>query len=269
MSEHGASGVDRLDRIFAEAREANLGVLMPFVVGGHPVGSSLGDMLRALERGGAGVVEIGFPFSDPVADGGVIAAAMHEVIQTGRTVEHLLSDVRAVRGELTIGIVAMVSVSLVERLGGVSFLAKLADAGFDGVIVPDLPFEESPPYRVAASKAGLGFTHLIAPTTPPARAIEVAKASTGFVYLMARTGITGEQAEAPRIAGPVAGLKGASSPPIAVGFGISTSDHVREVVAHADAAIVGSAMVRRLAGSSDPVAEAQAFCTELAGGLGR
>ncbi len=269
MSDQGASGVDRLDRVFAEAREVNRGVLMPFVVGGHPAGTSLPDLLRALERGGAGVVEIGFPFSDPVADGGVIAAAMHEVLQTGRTVEQLLSEVRSVRSELSIGIVAMVSVSLVEKLGGAAFVRTLADAGFDGVIVPDMPLEESARYREAASRVGLGFTLLIAPTSQPSRAIEIAKASTGFVYLMARTGITGEQTQAPLISKPVAGLREAGSPPIAVGFGISSPEHVRAVVAVADAAIVGSALVRRLADSTSPAAEAEAFCRALAAGLDR
>ena len=167
------------------------------------------------------------------------------------------------------GIVAMMSVSLVERLGGAALVRTLGKAGFDGVIVPDLPLEESAPYREAASGAGLGFTLLIAPTSQPARAIEIAKASTGFVYLMARMGITGEQSEAPQLSKPVAELREAGCPPIAVGFGISSPEHVRAVVAEADAANVGSALVRRLSDSKGPASEAEAFCVALTAGLGR
>jgi len=260
-------------------------VLMPFVVGGFPASAPLPELLVALERGGAGVVEIGFPFSDPIADGGVIAQAMHATLEAGRTVETLLEDVRSARSRVELAIVAMVSVSIVRRLAGstglVAFMDRLADSGFDGVIIPDLPLEESDEYRSAAADAGLAFTLLIAPTTPPERAQAIAHASTGFVYLLARTGITGERSDSPNVDNRVKQLRPTTPPPptttdspvdslgipIAVGFGISTAEHVRAVVSSADAAIIGSALVRRLAEAADPLAEAEAFCRSMSGGL--
>lgn len=274
----GTRGIDRIDRIFREAREAQRGVLMPFIVGGSPASAPLPELVVALERGGAGVVEIGFPFSDPIADGGVIAQAMHETLETGRTVEALLNDVRSARSRVDLAIVAMVSVSMVRRLAGAKglrqFMERLAESGFDGVIIPDLPLEESDGYRSAATDAGLAFTLLIAPTTPSERARAIAQASSGFVYLMARTGITGERSDSPDVDNRVQQLRPPTSAPdslaipIAVGFGISTSEHVRAVVSSADAAIIGSALVRRLAEADDPVAEAESFCRSMSGGLG-
>jgi tryptophan synthase alpha chain len=274
------NGIERLGGVFSEARSKKRGVLMPFVVGGHPVGVPVGELLHALQRAGAGVVEIGFAFSDPIADGSVIAQAMHESLEAGQTVRGLLDEVAKARASLTLGIVAMVSVSLVHRNGGAAFVRTLAEAGFDGVIVPDVTLEASGALRAAATEAGIGFALLIAPSTPPARAAEIAQACSGFVYLLARAGITGEQSETPQITGRVSKLRqamgsggsggsggGGSGLPIAVGFGISTAEHVRGVVADADAAIVGSALVRRLAGASDPVGEAERFCAELAKGL--
>ena len=268
------NGIERLGCVFSEARSKKRGVLMPFVVGGHPVGVPVGELLHALQRAGAGVVEIGFAFSDPIADGSVIAQAMHESLEAGQTVRGLLDEVAKARASLTLGIVAMVSVSLVHRNGGAAFVRTLAEAGFDGVIVPDVTLEASGALRAAAAEAGIGFALLISPSTPPARAADIAQACSGFVYLLARAGITGEQSETPQITGRVSKLRqamasggGGSGLPIAVGFGISTAEHVRGVVADADAAIVGSALVRRLAGTSDPVGEAERFCGELAKGL--
>jgi tryptophan synthase alpha chain len=261
------NGLERLSRVFEQARTDRRGVLMPFIVGGHPAGVSLGELLSTLESNGAGVVEVGFPFSDPIADGSVIAQAMHETLQTGYSLDTLLGQIRAARSNLRLALVAMVSVSLVHRSGGVNFITRLAEAGFDGVIVPDLTLEESEPLRQAASAAGLGFALLIAPSTPPARAAAIAQASTGFIYLLARAGITGEQKEAPQIAPRVRHLRSVTDLPLAVGFGISNAEHVSAVVRDADAAIVGSALVRRLSTSSDPLAEAAQFSRQLANGL--
>ncbi len=268
-TENSSAGLDRLRAIFETARTENRGVLMPFIVGGSPLGCQLSDVLAGLERGGAGIVEIGFPFSDPIADGGVIAQSMHETLQAGRTVESLLQEVEATRPHTPLGLIAMVSVSLVERMGGAAFLETLSRVGFDGVIIPDITVEEATPYRDAATEQGLGFTLLVAPTTPTERAQRIAEACSGFVYVLARTGITGERAETPDVAGTVQRLRGVTSTPLAVGFGISSADHVRAVVAEADAAIVGSALVRRLNETQQPAAEAEAFCRSLSEGLSR
>lgn len=245
---------------------------MPFVVGGYPGPGSTGATLLGLQRAGASIAEIGLPFSDPIADGPVIAAAMHEALGRGSTPETVLDEIAAVRPSLSIGLVAMVSVSIVHRLGGpAGFASRAAAAGLDGLIIPDLPLEESGVYAEAAQHAGLTMSLLIAPTSSFQRAQDIANASSGFVYLLARAGITGERAEAPKVSPRVEKLRSVTRLPIAVGFGVSSPDHVRLVVEAADAAIVGSALVRRIADASaqgqDGPAAGAAFCEALATGL--
>lgn len=248
---------------------------MPFICGGYPTLDSTTAVLPALERAGASIVEIGIPFSDPIADGPVIAAAMHTALASGATPLEVFSQVAAARPHTDLGLVAMCSVSIIYRLGAGGdpspFCRRAAEAGFDGLIVPDVPLEESEPIRKAAAAAGLTCSLLVAPTTPPERAAAIARASTGFVYLLARSGITGERADAPEIGPIVATLRRSTDLPIACGFGISRPDHVAAVTRHADAAIVGTALVRRMgeaaAAGRDSVAEAEAFTRELEAGL--
>lgn len=228
----------------------------------------LPEVLAAMESAGASAVEIGFPFSDPIADGPVIAAAMHEALQRGATPRSLFDTVAACRNRLRLGLIAMVSVSIVERIGPERFMAEAAAAGFDGLIVPDCPLEEAAALRDRAEAAELTFTLLVAPTTPAGRAARIAAACTGFTYLLARAGITGEREQAPDVAQRVALIRSHSDVPVACGFGISTPQHVRAVTEHADAAIVGSALVRRLSDqSADPADIAGTFTRELAAGL--
>ncbi len=261
--------MNRIDEIFAGLRSENRRALMPFVCGGHPTLDATGPMIEAAERAGASVVEVGIPYSDPIADGPVIASAMHEALTAGVTVEKVFAEVRAVRERVSLGLVAMVSVSIVNGVGGPeAFCERAKAAGFDGLIVPDSPWEESKAIHDACEAHGLTLSLLIAPTTPAERAAEIAKRCTGFVYLIARAGITGEQKQAPEIADRVAALREVTDLPIACGFGISTPGHVRAVVEHADAAIVGSALVRRVSGSQDPAGGAEGFLRELASGLG-
>ncbi|MDQ7013370.1 MAG: tryptophan synthase subunit alpha [Planctomycetota bacterium] len=258
----------RIETIFRDARQQGRRLIMPFVCAGHTKPDTLVHFLPALQHAGAGVVEIGLPFSDPIADGPVIAAAMHDALERGTTPEQVFNQVAQVRASLDIGLVAMVSVSIVYRAGGPDgFAAQAAQAGFDGVIYPDAPFEEADDLLAAAREAGMTASLLISPTTPAARAEAIAKACSGFVYLLARTGITGERSDAPDVAGRVAALRKATDTPIACGFGISTPEHVRAVVQHADAAIVGSALVKRMsqaeADGQDAVEAAVAFVREL------
>lgn len=245
---------------------------MPFVCGGHPGPGLTGQVLLRLQAAGASIVEVGIPFSDPIADGPVIAAAMHSALSKGATPRTVFDEVAAVRDQLSIGVVAMVSVSIVHRAGGPQRFVDLAsEAGFDGFIFPDAPLEEVGMFADAARSAGKSVSLLIAPTTSPERLTAIAKASAGFVYLMARLGITGEQTRAPEVAGSVKAVRAVTSLPIACGFGISSPQHVRAVVEHADAAIVGTALVRRIEDASqngrDPLDEAEQFTRELATGL--
>ena len=263
----------RIDSIFADARDQGRRLLMPFVCAGHPHPDALPTLLQTLQHAGAAIAEIGFPFSDPIADGPTIAAAMHNALEGGITPHTIFDQVRAARDSLDLGLVAMVSASIVYRAGGPEGFAKdAAEAGFDGVIYPDISLEEAETFLKPAQEQGLTTTLLISPNATPERAEALAKASTGFVYLLARTGITGERAEAPDVARRVKRLREWTDLPIACGFGISTPDHVRAVVKHADAAIVGSALIRRLDqatnNAEDPIEAAGAFVRELSAATG-
>ncbi len=261
----------RLDDVFAQLRSDGRRGLAPFVCAGRPSLDRLPELLCALESAGASLVEIGIPFSDPIADGPVIAAAMHEALQSGVTPTDVFAAVAKARDKVDLGLVAMVSMSIVMRTGLDQFVSQARDAGFDGLIVPDAPLDEAKPIADAASRAGISLTLLVAPTTPEARVRQIVQLCTGFVYLLARVGITGERDSVPDITKNVQLIRSMTDLPIACGFGISTADQVRQVVKHADAAIVGSALVKRIesaiSAGSDPIATAKAFVTDLAQGL--
>jgi len=263
--------MNRIDRVFRDAKERGAPVLLPFVCAGSPTIDALPALLPALERGGASIVEVGFPYSDPIADGPVIAAAMHGALGAGMTPERVLDQVRSVRDSIDLGLVAMVSVSIVDAMGGPgAFCSTIRDAGFDGCIFPDMAFEESGRYRDACAASGLAIALLVSPSTPDERAVDIASASRGFVYMLARSGITGEREGIPEIEGRVGVLRKGRTP-IACGFGISTPEQVRAVTEHADGAIVGSALVRRLIDAhgrgEKPDRVAEEFLTELSLGL--
>ena len=247
---------------------------MPFICGGHPAPDSTPALLAAIQRAGASIVEIGIPFSDPIADGPVIASAMHTALEGGVTPDSIFEQIARVRADLSIGLVAMVSISIVQRMGRAGdrfvFLDRAREAGFDGLIVPDAPPEEAPDLVRSARDLSLTMSFLVAPTTPDARAERIVRSCTGFVYLLARLGITGErpgEGEAPGIEPAVARLRSMTDLPIACGFGISTPEQVARITAHADAAIVGSALVRRLNQAhdegSDPALVAERFVGDL------
>ncbi|MEX0654219.1 MAG: tryptophan synthase subunit alpha [Phycisphaeraceae bacterium] len=274
--------MNRIDRIFRDLRSASAGAaegaaqgkaLMPFITAGDPDIATTGELLPALEQAGASVVELGIPFSDPIADGPVIEASMAHALRQGLRVHDVFEQVAAVRSKVDLGLVAMVSYSLVHRMGLDRFIDDAKSAGLDGFILPDLPLEESQPAREAVAKAGLILSMLIAPNTPIERARRIASASSGFLYVISRAGITGERAELPpELPRRIQRLREATDLPVAVGFGISSAEQVRDVVAVADAAIVGSAIVRQVAahreqGGPAVVDAVASFTRELASGL--
>lgn len=261
--------MSRIDAIFSGLAQRNAKALMPFVTAGDGGVDALPGIITALERGGASICEVGIPFSDPIADGPVIQASMTRALDAGTTVEQVFSAVASVRPNTELGLVAMVSYSIVYRIGLKQFVNDAARAGFDGFIFPDLPLEESEQARAAAGEAGLILSMLIAPTTPIARAQQIAAASTGFAYVVSRRGITGESSSLPAdLPDRLKKLREVTAIPMAVGFGLSTPQQVRDVVAIADAAIVGSALVRRLQEHpGDMAGQAEAFTRELAAGL--
>lgn len=268
--------MNRIDRIFDDLRRRNAKALMPFITAGDGGLEATAAVLPALEAGGASVCEVGIPYSDPIADGPVIQASMTRALDAGVRVGQVFETVAALRGRLSMGLVAMVSYSIVYRMGLDRFVSDAKAAGFDGFIFPDLPVDEADQAVAAVAGAGLALSMLVAPTTPIERAQRVAAASSGFVYVVSRRGITGESAALPaELPGRLSALRDVTDTPIAVGFGISSPQQVREVVTLADAAIVGSAMVRKLhehARAHGPSPEglarsARGLTAELAGGL--
>lgn len=255
---------------------------MPFICGGYPVGVSLARTLPALADAGASIIEVGFAFSDPIADGPVIADAMHEALEAGVCPDEVFEEVKAARRSdacRSVGLVAMVSISIVERIGRDRFIRSAAEAGFDGFIFPDAPLEESDALLTAAEAAGMTASLLIAPTTRPERAAAVTARCTGFVYMLARKGITGSSGGSgstgieESLRTRIDTLRASCSLPIACGFGIASPEKVRQVVheSGADAAIVGSVLVRRMGEASrngaDPVEAAAAIVRSLSAGL--
>lgn len=268
MQHHASTGPQRIEQAFQRAVAEGRPALMPFLTAGDPDPATTVSLLRALPIAGADIIELGVPFSDPIADGPVIAESMHRALLRGVTPESALACVGEARSSAPV--LAMVSVSIVERVGVHPFIAMARAAGLDGLIVPDAgPDFWTDALLYEADAAGLAIVELIAPTTPIDRVRRIVLRARSFVYLLARAGITGEQRDAPDIARRVEAIRAIAPVRIAVGFGISNADHVRAVGAHADGAIVGSALVRRLvdgqAAGEDPVRVAADFVAALRG----
>jgi tryptophan synthase alpha chain len=237
--------ITRLETAFRE-RHGTGGVL-PYLTAGFPSLSVTRELILRCDALGAAVIELGFPYSDSIADGPVIHTSFHEALRGGFRVSDAFDLVRGVRSQVRCPIVAMSSFSLVQRIGPDAFIGRAADAGFDGVIFPDLPVEEGNAVRASARARDMAAIALVAPTTPPPRREQIARVADGFIYRMAVSGITGERGELPVGLGEeVDVLRRISGLPVCVGFGISTIAQVREICRISDGAIVGSAIVRRM-----------------------
>ena len=248
--------------------------LLPFLPAGYPDLATTEACLLAMERGGASVIEVGIPFSDPIADGPVIQEAFTVALAKRLKVEQVLETVAAVRERLSVPLVAMVSYSIVFRYGVPRFVAAAKRAGFDGLILPDLPPPEAQRTCETVRAGGLETTLLVAPTTTPERRREIARLSSGFVYYLSVSGITGERDRLPDdLADNVRRMRELTDTPICVGFGISQPAHVAQLRGQADGAIVGSAYVKRMKprlqdGPAALADVAERYTRELLGGTG-
>lgn len=244
---------NRIVKAFAELRAAGKHTVLPFLTAGYPDLAATGAMLADLEGRGVRICELGIPFSDPIADGPTIQASYTEALATKVTSERVFDMVGAYRaGGGQMALVAMVSFSIVFRHGPQTYLARAREAGFDGLIVPDLPLDEAAGIEAMAAATGLCNILLIAPTTPPQRRIEITEHCSGFVYYMSVAGITGERKVLPLEAIAAVGqLREHTDTPICVGFGISSPEMVQTVCEVADGAIVGSAIVHRITDAKD------------------
>lgn len=239
--------MSRLDATFEGLRATGERALVAYLMAGDP---SLADTERLVieaERRGADVVELGVPFSDPLADGPVIQRAGVRALAAGTTLSRVLELVATLRARVRVPLVLMTYYNPVLAFGLKAFARTAAEAGADGVIVPDLPHEESEPLRAEAEPAGLDLIHLVAPTSPPARVKAIARLSRGFVYVVSLTGVTGERRELPKdLDAQLRTLRLVTTKPVCVGFGVSTAEQVAAVGRVADGVAVGSAIVRTI-----------------------
>ena len=244
--EAAGSGSRRIADAFAAAREQGRAALMPYMMGGFPdQGTSLA-VADAYAESGADLVELGVPYSDPLADGPVIHSAGTRALEAGATLESVLKICE--RLSQRVPVVAMAYANMALAHGPECFAQALAGAGASGAIVPDLPFEEGGAVSEALREAGLALIPLIAPTTPPDRRARICAAAGGFVYLVSDTRTTGERQALPAALGELIAATKADSPvPVAVGFGIGTPEQAAEVGRVADGVIVGSRLVRIVA----------------------
>lgn len=242
------SGLDRIAAVFAAARASGHRVLAPFVTAGGPDVETSVAVIEAADRAGASLCELGVPYSDPIADGPVIQASYTRALGAGLTLEDVFVVASEAASRVRMPLLAMASYAIIFRRGVVRFVADARAAGLAGLVVPDLPLEEADELDAACREAGLALVRLVTPTTPPARAEAIARASTGFLYCVSVAGVTGARSELPDgLAERVRWLATKTTVPILVGFGIAAPDQVRAVGAVADGAIVGSALVRRVA----------------------
>lgn len=221
---------------------------MPFVTAGDPDLAFTAAVVGELAARGCTLGEIGIPYSDPIADGPIIQASYTRALAKKVKVAEIMAAIKPVASRIAMPLVTMVSYAIVLRHGLERFVAEAQDAGFVGAIVPDLLVEESAPLAEASRKTGFSLIQLVTPTTPRERAIRIANSSTGFLYYVSVTGITGERRELPaELVDNVGWLRTQTNLPICIGFGISQPEHVRMLAPVADGLIVGSALVRRMA----------------------
>lgn len=240
--------MSRLEATFARLRGDGRPGLVTYVTAGDPDLERSGDILRALNRAGADVLEVGVPFSDPLADGPVIQRATERALAAGATLPRVLDMVARVRQDVSTPLVIFSYANPILRMGAEQFADRAGAAGVDGVLVLDLPVEEAGALRGMLAARGIDTIFLLSPTTTDERLRAAAALGSGFLYAISRLGVTGAR---DRVAGGARGIveriRAASRLPVAVGFGISRPEHVREVGQWADAAVVGSALVSVIA----------------------
>jgi tryptophan synthase alpha chain len=257
MAEAVATGVERIAQAFEASRSEGRAALMPYMMGGFPDVETSMAVADAYAEAGADLVELGVPFSDPLADGPVIHAAGTQALAGGATLEGVLEIGEGLAERVPF--VPMVYANMALAKGAQEFAAMLAGAGASGAIIPDLPLGEADEFGEALRDAGIAPVPLVAPTTPPERRRRICESATGFVYVVSDTRVTGERADLPvGLADLVEAVRAESTVPVAVGFGIGTPEQAAAVGRIADGVIVGTRLVRAVAEEAGPAASAAA-----------
>jgi len=238
---------NRLDQAFARLKAKGEKALIAYIMAGDPSLQETEQLVLELERSGADIIELGVPFSDPIADGPVIQKAAERALRSGTSLKKILAAVAALRVRTQIPLVLMAYYNTIYAFGEADFCREATKAGVDGLIVPDMPPEEAGVLDAHASTAGLCIVYLLAPTSTPNRRAMVARRSRGFVYYVSLTGITGaKMTDWGGVRQNVEKIRKATTAPVAVGFGVATADDAAKVGETADGVIVGSAIVKRI-----------------------
>lgn len=251
----------RIEATFNRLREKGEKALITFITAGDPDLETTAALVRAMAGAGADIIELGVPFSEPVADGPVIQQASQRALDGGVTLRGILAMVRALRRDVGLPLVLMSYYNPVYQFGLDRFAREAAAAGADGLIVPDLPVEESGPLLAATDREGLALIPLAAPTSTPARLRRIAATARGFLYCVAVTGVTGARQRPEEVRRLAAEVKRVCSVPVVVGFGVATPVQAAEVGALADGVVVGTAIVREVAGGGPDMVDRVAGLT--------
>jgi tryptophan synthase alpha chain len=239
--------MNRIDIAFRELREKKKKAFIPYITAGDPDMKATKEIIRALARAGADVIEIGIPFSDPLADGPTIQRAIERSLSKGASLAGIFRMVKELRKDVRTPFVFMTYYNIVYNHGIEKFVEDAKKCGADGIIVPDLPMEESHALSVASDKKGFAVILLTAPTTPAKRFVRIAACSRGFIYHVSLTGVTGARKSlGEKLLNDIRKLKKLTVKPVCVGFGVSTPEQARRVAKAADGVIVGSALINVL-----------------------
>ena len=259
--------LSRVDEKFCELKNNKKLALMPFIMAGDPNIEITSEILLKLQENGADLIELGIPYSDPLADGPVIQVAASRALNSGTSLRKVIKLLESLKGKLKIPMILFSYLNPLLCFGFEKFCEMASNAGVSGLIVPDLPLEEAYKFSKIVSNHSMDLILLVAPTTPFERMKQISNHTKGFTYLVSVTGVTGERNKMEnRVENLIAKLKDVNSNPIAVGFGISTPEHVNKVREWgADGVIIGSAFVKRISNSSekDVVDHVGEFCKEM------
>jgi len=263
--------MNRIEARFAQLQQAGQKAFVVYIGAGDPHLEATRQLALEFDQAGVDILELGVPFSDPLADGLVNQLAAQRGLESGTTPPKLLETITAIRTQSRIPIVLYIYFNLIHRVGLERFITDAAKAGVDGLLVLDLPPEESDNYEALMRKAGLCHIYLVAPTTPEDRMAAIVKRGAGFIYYISREGVTGMQTSiASNLASQVAKLRAHTSLPIVVGFGISNPAQAKAVAQEADGCVVGSAVVNQIAAngtSLELVEKVVTFVTAMAGAV--
>lgn len=238
--------MNRIDKKFKQLKREGRAALIPYIMAGYPTLKASEKAIRTLAEAGADLIEIGIPYSDPLADGATIQKASEVALSQGVTTEDVFQLLRRIRQHADIPLILMTYYNVIFRFGPESFACQAASSGADGVICPDLPPEEGATWQKIGRKHGLNTIFLLAPTSTDGRIGKVASLSQGFIYCVSLTGVTGARRKLPvNLAQFLTRVRARTGKPLAVGFGISTPEQAQEVAKLADGVIIGSALLNR------------------------